>query len=127
MNVAIVGSRGFNDYLLMKGVILFKLRKLKKKVRDLNIISGGARGADSLAEKFASEYGLPIKVFIPEWDKKGSSAGFDRNKEIIKESDMVFAFWDGYSTGTMHSIGLAKTYQKALIVFDTTEKTEVTI
>ena len=72
-----------------------------------SIVSGGARGADSLAEKYAAEKGIPITVVPAEWDKYGKSAGYRRNVQIVAESDEVVAFWDGESKGTQHTIDIA--------------------
>jgi len=76
------------------------------------IISGGARGADTLAEMYARHRALPVKVFPAEWDKYGKSAGFRRNADIVKNSDIIVAFWDGKSKGTKHTIDLARRYFK---------------
>ena len=72
------------------------------------IVSGGAKGADSLAARYANEKGIPLVVFLPVWDKYGKRAGFVRNKEIVKASDIVICFWDGQSRGTKHSIDYAE-------------------
>ena len=85
MNVAIIGSRGFNDYELVKSIL--------EKYNDVTtIVSGGAKGADSLGERWAKEKGIPTKIFYPDWNKHGKSAGYIRNKDIISNSDLVIAF-----------------------------------
>lgn len=105
MNLGVVGSRGFNDYDLMKK----ELDKINKISKIGLIISGGANGADKLAEKYAVENGIKTIIFLPEWDKyPGKSAGPIRNRKIVENSDMVIAFWDGISKGTLSSINIAK-------------------
>lgn len=74
----------------------------------VEIVSGGARGADSLGEKFAREHGCKIKRFIPDWDGLGKKAGFVRNWDMAKYADACVVFWDGKSKGTKHMIDLAK-------------------
>lgn len=80
----------------------------------IKIISGGARGTDKLGEKFAEEYKLQVKQFIPDWDGLGKKAGVVRNAEMARyavadeSKGMLIAFWDGVSKGTMHMIDLAK-------------------
>jgi len=64
------------------------------------IISGGANGTDKLAEIFADIYNIPINVIFPKWSLYGKKAGIIRNIEIIDQSDLIFAFWDGLSKGT---------------------------
>jgi predicted Rossmann fold nucleotide-binding protein DprA/Smf involved in DNA uptake len=100
--LAIVGSRNFDDYALLNE----KLAPYKD-VAGL-VVSGGAKGADSLGEKWAKENNIPVKIFYPDWKKYGRAAGLVRNKEIINNAEVVIAFWDGQSSGTKSSIELAK-------------------
>lgn len=103
--VAVIGSRGFTDYSLLK-------TELDRVTAPFIIVSGGAKGADSLAEKYADEMGYTKLIFPAEWEKYGRSAGFKRNRLIIESSDIVLAFWDGVSKGTKHSINIAKSINK---------------
>jgi len=112
MRFAIIGSRDFNDYDFLKSSI-FDLYFIDEI--DL-IISGGARGADKLAERFADDYGFEKHIIKADWDKYGKSAGFKRNTKLIHEADVVFAFWDGVSRGTKDSITKAKNQNKRLHV-----------
>lgn len=107
MKLAVVGSRTFTDYKLLK-LTLDELSGI-----DL-IISGGANGADKLVERYAFENGIKTTIYIPEWSKLGRSAGIIRNKIIVESADMVVAFWDGISHGTKNSIELAKKANKIL-------------
>lgn len=116
LRVIIAGSRDFSDYELLKKSAIEIITK-KTMLPDLTrIISGGARGADTLGERFANEMGLEISRFIPDWDGLGKRAGYVRNAEMAKfavEDDndgMLIAFWDGKSRGTKHMIDLAKRY-----------------
>lgn len=112
MKLAIVGSRDFNNYELLKSTILGKFN-----LSDINeIVSGGARGADTLADKFSEEFDIDMVVFEAEWDKYGRSAGPKRNKMIVEYCDELIAFWDGKSTGTNHSITYAKSLNKKVDV-----------
>lgn len=102
IKLAIIGSRSFDDSELFE--------KTMEPYRDKIslVISGGARGADSLAEEWAEYYGIPTKIYLPDWDKHGKGAGFKRNLEIIGACDAVIAFWDEASPGTAHSLRVAK-------------------
>ena len=102
IRLAVVGSRSFNDYELLSQVL--------DSVQSIitNIVSGGAKGADVLAAKYALEHGIPLVEFIPHWDTYGKSAGFRRNQQIVAKADALIAFWDGRSKGTEHSINLAR-------------------
>lgn len=117
LRVIIAGSREFNDYELLKKSAIEIITK-KTMLPDLTrIVSGGARGADTLGERFANEMGLEITRFIPDWDGLGKRAGYVRNAEMAKfavEDDndgMLIAFWDGQSRGTKHMIDLANKYK----------------
>jgi hypothetical protein len=111
MRLSIVGSRGFTDFNMMKQEIIKHYN-----IDDIEcVISGGAVGADTLAEYFAKEYNIPMKIYPAEWKKYGKSAGYIRNELIIKDSTDVISFWDGKSTGTKHSMDLACTHNKKLV------------
>ena len=101
MKIAVIGSRGFEDYI-----------RLEEVLNELNqiecIISGGAKGADRLAEVYADANGIPKKIFPAQWGTHGRAAGMIRNKDIVDASDLVIAFWDGASRGTKHTIEYSK-------------------
>lgn len=105
----IAGSRTFTDYGLLKEKMdLFLANK-----ENVLIISGGARGADSLAEQYAHERNYKLLVMPAEWDKYGKSAGYKRNAKMHKalacfEDRGCVLFWNGKSKGTQHNIPLAE-------------------
>ena len=116
LRIIIAGSRDFNDYELLKKSAIEIITK-KTILPDLTrIVSGCARGADTLGERFAKEFGLEVKKFPADWNGLGKRAGYVRNAEMAKfavEDDndgMLIAFWDGKSRGTKHMIDLAKRY-----------------
>jgi uncharacterized protein related to proFAR isomerase len=108
MKYGIIGSRTFSDYDLLTYVL--------DKHNISLIVSGGARGADSLGARYADERQIHKIIFSPDWDKYGKRAGFIRNKQIVNESDFIIAFWDLHSVGTRHSLDLAKKLGKLSIV-----------
>lgn len=114
MKIAIVGSRGFNDYEILKKYI--NDTKQQYDYEFDTVVSGGARGADSLGERYAEEYGLEKMIFPADWKRFGKKAGFLRNVDIIKNCDICFAFWDGESHGTKHDIDLCKQYSKTCYI-----------
>ena len=71
------------------------------------IISGGAQGVDQSARKFALQNHIKLTEFLPEYDKYGRSAPLKRNQLIVKNSDLILAFWDGSSRGTRYTITYA--------------------
>lgn len=111
MRVAVIGSRGFNDYE--------KVKETLSKINITLLVSGGAKGADLLGERYAKENNIETKIFIPDWDKHGKKAGFLRNTDIIENAELVVAFWDGESKGTLDSINKTKKQNKKLIIINT--------
>jgi hypothetical protein len=110
MKLIIAGGRDFSNYdLLVESVNL-----IIPGVPGVEIVSGGAKGADNLGERFAIDNNLQIKRFPAEWDKYGKSAGYRRNSDMADYADSCICFWDGQSKGTNHMINLAK--QKGLSV-----------
>lgn len=111
MKLAIIGSREFNDYeFLCKS-----LEPIKSMVQ--LVVSGGAKGADELGERWANENNIPTLIFYADWKKHGKSAGFIRNIDIIKNCDAVVAYQVNQSKGTQHSLNLAKEHSKKIRVF----------
>lgn len=113
MRVSVIGSRTFNNFNILLNIL--------DSVPIDSIVSGGAKGADSLAKRYADMSGLPITEYLPNWSKYGRRAGFVRNIDIVNDCDLVIAFWDGVSKGTGHSIDYARKIGKPLkiIIYDT--------
>lgn len=103
--VIIAGTRTYDDYASLKAYADYKLSRIED---DIEIVSGGARGADALGEMYAREKGYSIKRFQAEWDRYGKSAGPRRNEAMAKYADALLAYWDGESRGTKSMIELAK-------------------
>lgn len=74
----------------------------------MEIVSGTARGADQLGERYAAERGLSIKRFPADWDRDGKSAGYLRNVRMAEYADAAIVFWDGVSKGSKHMVDVAK-------------------
>lgn len=117
MRIIIAGSRDFNDYNKLKSETLRIVKELKDegystKRENVEIVSGTAKGADQLGERFAKEYKLNLVRFPANWDSFGKRAGYLRNAEMSKyakqdkEIGVLIAFWNG-SKGTKHMIDLA--------------------
>jgi predicted Rossmann-fold nucleotide-binding protein len=102
MRVGVIGSRNFNDYILLKETLD---NILSKKGISL-IVSGGAKGADALSELWATQNNIKTLIFKPDWSI-GKSAAAIRNQKIVENSDIIIAFWDGISKGTKMTIDMA--------------------
>ena len=104
MKVIIAGGRYFDDY---NKLCCYCDNALQNQI-NIEIVSGGARGADTLGEKYALERDYNVKRFPAAWNKFGRSAGVIRNAEMANYAEVLIAFWDGKSRGTRNMINLAK-------------------
>lgn len=104
MKVIIAGGREFNNYALLKEKCDYYLSGQKK----IEIVSGGAKGADKLGEQYAKEKGYAIKLFPAQWEQLGKRAGPVRNELMAIYAEALIAFWDGESAGTFNMIKLAE-------------------
>lgn len=116
IKVIIAGTRDFNDYAFLKKNVDYFLQGINPNNEEIEIVSGNARGADKLGERYAKEHNLPVKLFPANWDKYGKRAGYLRNQEMANYSDVLIAFWDEKSKGTKHMIDIAKKQDLTVIV-----------
>ena len=111
--VIIAGSRGFSNYKLLREQCNKFLRE-KRKTNNIVVVSGHARGADTLGEKYAQDEGFALEIYPAQWDKFGKRAGYRRNEQMAEVADALIAFWDGSSRGTKHMIDIMN--EKNLLV-----------
>ena len=94
MKIAVIGSRSITalelDPYIPEGTT--------------EIVSGGAKGVDTLAKEYARRNGIALTEFLPEYARYGKAAPLKRNIAIIEYADSVIAFWDGKSKGTKYVI-----------------------
>lgn len=112
IDVGVVGSRDFKDKNLINKV----LDKIHRDRTINKIVSGGAIGADTYAEEWAKNNHVEKLIYLPNYKKYGRGAPLIRNTDIINNSDLVVAFWDGESRGTKDSITKAENMNKELII-----------
>jgi predicted Rossmann fold nucleotide-binding protein DprA/Smf involved in DNA uptake len=106
VKIAVVGSRTLNinisDYLPSDAT---------------GLVSGGAKGIDTLAEAWADSMNIPKLIIKPEYHKYGKAAPIKRNETIVAFSDIIIAIWDGKSRGTKYVIEYAKRLGKPIKVY----------
>ena len=110
MRVAIVGSREYLDLASVKNYVA-------SLPPDTVVITGGARGVDTIAEQTARTCGLDVVVHPANWTLHGKAAGQIRNQIVVDDCDRLVAFWDGTSPGTKGAISLASKAGKLDKVF----------
>ena len=103
-NLAIVGSRDFYDYGLLKEILA---EWVEKWGTPSGVVSGDAQGADALAVRWAKEFRIEIIVHEAYWNMYGKRAGFLRNHLIVGDATHMVAFPSQFGTGTQHAIKVA--------------------
>ena len=109
-NIAFVGSRSWSDKERIREVML-------SLPGPFTVVTGGARGADTLAKEVAEELGFGVTEVLPNWHEWGKRAGPMRNRVIAEMSSAMCAFWDGSSRGTKNAIAEMRRLDKGVFVF----------
>jgi hypothetical protein len=116
LRIIVAGSRTFKSYDFLEQEVLKIVSKFSGE--EIEIVSGNAIGADKLGERFAKKYGIPLRLFPANWSHYGKKAGYIRNKAMAEYSDVLIAFWDGRSRGTMLMYDLAKKNNLEVFIFE---------
>ena len=98
MKLLIAGSRSITG---------FDLSPYVSPDTDL-IISGGASGVDTIAERFADTHRISKLILRPKYDLFGKSAPLKRNETMVNLADSVLVVWDGVSRGAMYTARYAQ-------------------
>ena len=106
MKLLIAGSRSITDFDLSPHV-----------PADVDlIITGGAKGVDTIAEQYARQRGIPTLTVKPAYEKYGRAAPLRRDEEMVDMADAVLVIWDGVSRGSKHTADYARKKGKPLTV-----------
>lgn len=106
----IAGSRDVDDPALLRAA----LRDSGLQIAE--VVSGAARGVDTLGEEWAKAHGVPVERFPvtdDDWELHGKGAGRKRNVDMLLYTlksplkSAILTLWDGQSKGTAHMIDLA--------------------
>jgi hypothetical protein len=104
MRLLVCGDRNWTDKSCIFGTL--------DEVAPTVIISGGATGADDIAEQWAVEHRVERHIFPAQWDKFGKAAGPIRNQLMLDagQPDLVLAFHADYalSKGTKDMVRRAR-------------------
>lgn len=119
MKYIIAGGRDFNN----RNILYAIMNTVKKYGPSVNkpiteIITGDARGADTLGAEWANVNGIRLTHFPAKWEMYGKSAGFIRNVDMGEYADAAIIFWNGESKGTKHMIQTMKKLGKPYSVFN---------
>lgn len=111
MKVIIAGSRIISN----ENYIFYILDTFN--FNNWTIVSGGAKGIDSLAKQYSIIKNIPFIEMKADWDKYGKSAGYIRNIEMANISNGLIAFWDQKSKGTKMMIDIMLKQKKEIKVY----------
>ena len=112
MKLLIAGSRSIAD---------FDLAPYISEETDL-IISGGATGIDSLAEKYADEHKISKLILRPKYHLYGKAAPIKRNECMVDLADEILIVWDGVSRGAQSTLKYAKKKNKPFTLIQAKKK-----
>ena len=109
----VAGGRDFDNYQQLADSIIY-LANNTYRDKEVSIVSGMAKGADSLGYTFAVSHNVKRYEFPADWSL-GKSAGFIRNKAMGDFADGLIAFYSG-SNGTKHMIEYMRSLNKPVHV-----------
>lgn len=111
----IAGSREITDYNIVQEAVILAEKHFGWDYTK-EIVSGMARGVDTVAVEYAHLNGIHVTGMPADWDKEGKAAGYKRNERMAIYADALVAVWDGYSRGTWHMIDLAMKHNLKILV-----------
>lgn len=112
MRTIIAGCRDFYNYDVVVAAIQ------AAEIQISTVLSGAAKGVDSLGAEWARKTGVPVEEYPADWFKFGKSAGPRRNKEMVDKAEALIALWDYQSIGTRDVINKAKAKGLKVFIFD---------
>ena len=105
MKVIIAGSRDITD----EKFVIDEFWKLP--IEATEIVSGCAKGVDTIGEFIAESIGIPVKKFPADWKTHGKAAGPIRNKQMAEYADAAIVIHNG-SRGSLNMIEQMKKLNK---------------
>ena len=114
MKILIAGSRSITD---------FDLSEYVPEETEL-IISGGAGGVDTLAERYADKKKISKLILRPDYARYGRGAPLVRNKVMVDIADKVIIVWDKKSRGTKQTLDYVIKCEKEYILIYVDKDTE---
>ena len=119
--------REWHTFLIAEGNIMKLMIAGSRSITDFDIspyipddteeiICGGAKGIDTLAEMYADKRKITKYVIRPDYARYKRGATIKRNERMVDYADKVIVFWDNVSRGTKHTIDYAQKTGKPIEV-----------
>ena len=121
LKIIIAGSRTITDYDQLIHALMGAIKAgVIAPSTSFEIISGGAKGVDMLARRYATESGYVLTEMKPQYNgadgRNNRAAPIRRNIDIANYGDVLIAVWDGTSPGTKHIISYMRQIGKPVYV-----------
>ena len=110
VRILVTGSRNVHKHCFslvwrkLDTLVTKAAKREGKKVKDVLILVGCARGIDAWTIQWAKSRKIKYKKFKADWDTYGDAAGCLRNTDMVKLAHYCIGFWNGTSTGTADAI-----------------------
>jgi len=113
ITILVCGSRTFKDEAFMRNKLSNVIADLGDEATDVKLITGGAAGADTIAEKIGRGWKWEVSVFKADWTAEPKRAGYIRNQRMLDEGkpNLVLAFFgpaEDDSRGTSMMVDIAR-------------------
>ena len=118
MVLAVSGSRTFDDWDEFSKIMRRWIKRYNGGKFPAELVTGGAKGADSLAMRWANENKIKLTVIRPDWNTYGKAAGILRNGDIVEACTHLVAFHKGICKGTRDAVEKAHRKGKLVYSFD---------
>ena len=112
MKVAIAGSRNATSYHLISDAVDDSGFEITE------VITGDSQGIDTLAQDWADEHDIDVRIFVADHKKWGADAMIKRNRQMLAYADALIVIWDGEHRNTKYLIDAAKKKKIKMFVYN---------
>jgi hypothetical protein len=119
--IIVAGTRTFTKYNTLEKVLDYCIKEhetVNPQDTIHEIVSGHARGVDKLGEEYARVRKYGIKIFHADWNTYQKAAGPIRNAKMAEYGDILVAFWDMRSKGTLNMIQQMNNLDKPVLMYN---------
>jgi len=125
MKTIVSGSRDIVDINLITQAI----QEASNHFTITEVITGGSAGVDTIAAMLATQNGIPVTQFVPNWNEMvplpdgssqpiGKRAGPERHRKMAEAAEAAVIVWKGQSDGTQNLINALVPKQIPMIIVD---------